>query len=52
MSMIHHPQSDGLSEVMNRKAENFIRCYCALNQKNWAELLLAAEFSYNSEITE
>lgn len=32
--------------------ENFIRCYCELNQKNWDDLLLAAEFPYNSALTE
>ena len=52
MSKSHHPQTDGLSEVMNRMVENFIRCYCALNQKNWDELLPAAECACNSAVTE
>lgn len=28
--------------------ENYLRCFCDHNQRNWAEILNAAEFSYNS----
>lgn len=52
ISTSHDPQTGGLSEVMIRMVEHFIRCYCALNQKVWDDLLPAAEFSYNSAITE
>lgn len=52
MSTSHHPQTDGQSEVMNRMVENFLRCYCALNQRNWDTLLPAAEFAYNSSLSE
>ena len=48
MSTSHHPQTDGISEVMNRMVGNYLRCYCSLNQKDWDELLPAAEFAYNS----
>lgn len=52
MSTSHNPQKDGLYEVMNRMLENYIRCYCALNQTNWDDLLPTAEFAYNSAISE
>ena len=48
MSTSHHPQTDGTSEVMNRMVENYLRCYCSLNQDNWDVLLTSAEFAYNS----
>lgn len=51
MPSSHHPQTDGLSEIMNRMVENYIRCYCALNQRNWDELLPSAEFAYNSAVS-
>lgn len=42
MSTSRHPQTDGLSEVANRMFENYLRFYCALNQKDWDDLLPAA----------
>lgn len=44
----HHPQTDGASEVMNRMIENYLRCYCGLQQDDWDLRLIAAEFAYNS----
>ena len=52
MSTSRHPQTDGASEIMNRMVENYIRCYCNYHQNNWDELLPAAEFAYNSAISE
>ena len=52
MSTSRHPQTDGASEIMNRMVENYIRCYCSYHQNDWDELLPAAEFAYNSAITE
>lgn len=52
MSTSRHPQTDGASEIMNRMVENYLRCYCNYNQDNWDELLPAAEFAYNSAISE
>ena len=37
---------------MNRMVENYIRCYCSYHQNDWDELLPAAEFAYNSAVTE
>lgn len=47
-----HTQIDALYAVINKMKENFIRCYSALNQKNWDKILPAAEFAYNSADTE
>ena len=52
MSSSRHPQTDGSSEIMNRLVENYLRCYCNYHQDNWDELLPAAEFAYNSAISE
>jgi len=52
MSSSRHPQTDGASEIMNRMIENYIRCYCSYHQDDWDELLPAAEFAYNSAVTE
>ena len=48
MSSSHHPQTDSVSEIMNRMVENYLRCYCSLRQDDWDLLLPAAEFAYNS----
>ena len=52
MSTSRHPQTDGASEIMNRMVENYLRCYCSYHQDNWDELLPAAEFAYNSSVSE
>ena len=52
MSTSRHPQTDGSSEIMNRMVENYLRCYCNYHQNNWDELLPAAEFAYNSAVSE
>ena len=52
MSSSRHPQTDGASEVMNRMIENYLRCYCSYHQNDWDDLLPAAEFAYNSAVSE
>ena len=52
MSTSRHPQTDGASEIMNRMVENYLRCYCSYNQDDWDHLLPAAEFAYNSAVSE
>lgn len=51
MSTAHHPQTVGASEIMNRMVENYLRCYCNIQQDSWDKLLIAAEFDYNSSIS-
>lgn len=52
MSTSSHPQTDGASEIMNRMAENYLRCYCNYHPNDWDELLPAAPFAYNSAESE
>ena len=52
MSTSRHPQTDGASEIMNRMVENYLRCYCNYHQNDWDELLPAAEYAYNSAVSE
>lgn len=51
-SSARHPQTDGVSEVMNQAVKNFFCFYCEYKQRNWNILLPAAGFAYNSSITE
>lgn len=45
-------QTDGTSEVMNRVVEKYIPCCCEHKEKAWDMVLSAADFAYNSAITE
>lgn len=48
LSTAFHPQTDGQTERQNSTMEQYLRCYCEWQQDDWAELLLTAEFAYNS----
>ena len=48
MSTSHHPQTDGLAEVMNRLIGNYLRCFVNRRRDDWDVLLPGAEFAYNS----
>lgn len=48
----HQSQSDGLSEVMSRMAESYIRIYCDLDQKTWNSILPVAELAHNSAVSD
>ena len=52
MSTRKHPQTDGATEIMNRMVENYLRCYCSYYQNEWDELHPAAQFAYNSAVTD
>lgn len=47
MSTSLHPQTDGVSEIVNRKVENFLRYNCSYHQDDWDEFLPAAVLEYN-----
>ena len=47
ISTSYHPQTDGVSEIMNRMVENFLRFYCSLRKNDWDRILPAAAFAYN-----
>ncbi|KAH6480324.1 hypothetical protein HBI55_254530 [Parastagonospora nodorum] len=42
-----HPQTDGQTERQNQTLEHYLRCYCGLEQDDWALWLSLAEFAYN-----
>jgi predicted aspartyl protease/transposase InsO family protein len=48
MSSSFHPQTDGQTERANRTLEEMVRHYVAHHQRDWAALLPALEFAYNS----
>lgn len=46
-STAYHPQTDGLSECLNRILEDYLHCFVSPSRK-WSQLLALAEFEYNS----
>ena len=47
-SSAYHPETDGQTEVVNRKVEEILRCFVNHNQSNWDLFLIDLEFAYNS----
>ena len=52
LSITHHPQTDGQTEVANAEIERYLRSYVDFNQENWASLLLSGEFAANAAVSE
>ena len=52
LSMAFHPETDGQPERVNQTIEQYLRHYCSWKQDDWDELLLMAEFAYNSAKSE
>ena len=50
MSTAYHPQTDGQTERVNQVLEQYLRTFCAWDQKDWLELLPYAEFCYNNTV--
>lgn len=46
-STANHPHMDRHTKRMNQLLEDYLRLYVTTSQKNWLELLDAAQFSYN-----
>lgn len=46
-STANHPQTDGQTERINALLEEYLRHYVSASQKNWLDLLDAAQFCYN-----
>jgi RNase H-like domain found in reverse transcriptase len=44
----YHPETDGQTEVVDRKVEETLRCFVNHNQSNWDLFLIDLEFAYNS----
>jgi len=49
-SSAYHPQTDGQTEILNRKIEEMIRAFANYNKTNWDEYLAHFEVAYNSSI--
>jgi hypothetical protein len=47
-SSSYHPQTDGQTEIVNKKIEEMLRCFVDENQSNWDQLLVEIEVAYNS----
>lgn len=50
LSSAYHPQSNGQTERTNQTLEQYLRCFSAFSQDNWASLLPLAEFAYNNSL--
>ena len=49
-SSAYHPQTDGQTEIANRKVEEMIRAFANYRKDNWDEHLVDFEVAYNSAI--
>ena len=49
LSMAFHPQTDGQTECMNQKLEQYLRFFVEHRQKDWLEWLASAEFAVNNK---
>jgi hypothetical protein len=47
LSSAYHPQTDGQTERQNQTLEQYLRCYCTLEQDDWALWIGLGEFAYN-----
>lgn len=48
----YHPQTNGLTERLNRTLADMLSMYIDLNHKNWDEILPYATFAYNTAVQE
>lgn len=49
-STAYHPQTDGQTEISNRKVEEMIRTYANFRKTNWDEHIVDVEVAYNSAV--
>jgi hypothetical protein len=50
LTSAYHPQTDGQTERQNQTLEQYLRCYCTLEQDDWALWISIAEFAYNDSM--
>ena len=48
LSTAFHLETDGQTERINQTIEQYLRHYCSWKKDDWLELLLMAQFTYNS----
>ena len=49
-SSAYHPQTDGQTEIVNRKVEEMIRAFANFDKRNWDENIIDLEVAYNSSV--
>ena len=47
-STSYHPRTDGLTEVVNRCLQQYLRCFVAENTSIWVSLLPVAKYVFNT----
>ena len=47
---VFHPQTDGQTERINQKLEQYLRFFVDHRQNNWPEQLISAEFIVNNKV--
>jgi hypothetical protein len=45
-----HPQTDGQTERQNQTLETYLRCFCSLEQDDWALWIAVGEYAYNDSV--
>ena len=50
LSIAYHPQTDGQTERINQKLEQYLRVFIDHRQEQWLDWLGMAEFVYNNKI--
>lgn len=50
LSSAYHPETDGQTERQNQTLEQYLRCYCSLEQDDWSLWISVAEFAYNDSL--
>ena len=48
LSTVHHPQTDGQTEVMNREVQQYLWLFCPGEQESWSDWLGLAQFAINN----
>ena len=48
LSTVHHPQTDGQTEVMNHEVQQYLQLFCAEEQEHWADWLGLAQCTINN----
>ena len=48
--MAYHPQTDGQTERINQKLEQYLRVFINHRQEQWPDWLGTAEFAYNNKV--
>jgi len=52
MSTAFHPQTDGQTERLNRKINQYLQTYVNNHQSNWAKWIKIAQFVWNNTVSE